>query len=97
LSRSWRGWWVTRGAFGIEIIPELAAQSRADLTALDLENVTIVAKNGTSGHTAGAAFDRVIITAATWDLPAALFEQVVDGGFVLVPLELGRAAARSHC
>jgi protein-L-isoaspartate(D-aspartate) O-methyltransferase len=73
---------------GIEIIPELAVQSRRDITALGLKNVTILTQDGTSGHAAGAPFDRVMITAATWDLPTALFEQVADGGYALVPIEL---------
>ena len=30
----------------------------------------------------------MIITAATWDLPVVLFQQVADGGCVLVPIEL---------
>lgn len=73
---------------GIEIIPELAAQSRTDLNALGQENVTILTQDGTAGHAAGAPFDRVMITAATWDLPSALFDQVAEGGCVLVPIEL---------
>ena len=40
------------------------------------------------GHAAGAPFDRVIITAACWDLPAVLFDQVAEGGRALVPVEL---------
>ncbi len=40
------------------------------------------------GHAAGAPFDRAVITAATWDLPAVLFGQVADGGRILVPVEL---------
>ena len=73
---------------GIEIIPRLAAQSRTDLVALERSNVTILTKDGTSGHSDGAPFDRVMITAATWDLPSPLFDQVSDGGCVLVPIEL---------
>lgn len=73
---------------GIEIIPELAARSQADLAALGLENVTILAGDGTAGAAEGLSFDKVIITAATWDFPAVLFEQVVEGGCALVPIEL---------
>ena len=73
---------------GIEIIPELAEQSRRDLGLAGRRNVTVLAQDGTSGHAAGAPFDRVMITAATWDFPAALFEQVTQDGYVLVPIEL---------
>ncbi len=73
---------------GIEIIPELAEQSRADLAGLGLGTVTVTATDGTAGFPAGAPFDRVMITAATWALPAVLFRQVAEGGLVLAPVEL---------
>ena len=73
---------------GLEIIPELAAQSRADLVGHGLGNVSVLATDGADGHAAGAPFDRVMITAACWDLPGVLFDQVAPGGRVLVPVEL---------
>jgi protein-L-isoaspartate(D-aspartate) O-methyltransferase len=73
---------------GIEIIPELAAQSRADLERLGVDNVFVLAADGAQGHAAGAPFDRVMITAASWDLPAVLFDQVAEGGRLLMPVEL---------
>jgi protein-L-isoaspartate(D-aspartate) O-methyltransferase len=64
---------------GIELIPDLAQQSRTDLEGLGVRNVEIVTGDGVQGHSAGAPYDRAIITAATWDLPAVLFERVTDG------------------
>jgi protein-L-isoaspartate(D-aspartate) O-methyltransferase len=75
-------------ATGIEIIPELAAQSRADLVRLGIRNVSVFAIDGAHGYAAGAPFDRVMITAASWEVPDALFDQVADGGRLLVPVEL---------
>ena len=73
---------------GIELILGLAQQSRADLATLNVGNVEIATGDGTQGYAAGAPFDRAVITAATWDVPAVLFDQVVDGGRILVPVEL---------
>lgn len=73
---------------GIELIAELVEQSRKDLAALQIGNVGIIAGDGTRGHVDGAPYDRAIITAATWDVPLALFAQLRDGGCVLVPIEL---------
>ena len=73
---------------GIELLADLAAQSRSDLEALGLANVAVVTGDGTRGHADGAPFDRAIITAAAWDVPAALLDQVAEGGRVLVPVEL---------
>jgi protein-L-isoaspartate(D-aspartate) O-methyltransferase len=73
---------------GMEIIPELAAQSQADFARLGIDNVSVLAADGAQGHAAGAPFDRVMITASSWDLPAVLFNQVAEGGRVLMPVEL---------
>jgi len=73
---------------GVEIIPALAAQSEADLARLGIDNVSVLAADGAQGHAASAPFDRVMITAACWELPAVLFDQVAEGGRVLVPVEL---------
>ena len=76
---------------GIELIAELAAQSRTDLAALGIDTVEIVTGDGDLGHAASAPFDRAMVTAATWALPLALFEQVAEGGLVLAPIELRSA------
>ena len=73
---------------GVELISELAVQSRTDLDALGLRNVEIIAGDGTRGHAAGAPYDAAIVTAATWDVPVALLDQVADGGRLLIPVEL---------
>ena len=73
---------------GVEIIAELAAQSRADLAAVGLSNVEILARDGAQSVPEGAPFGRVMITAGIWDFPAFLFETMVEGGLVLAPIEL---------
>lgn len=73
---------------GVELLPDLAAQSRTDLASLAIGNLEVVTGDGAFGHPGGAPFDRAIITAATWDLPVALFDQVAPGGRILVPVEL---------
>ncbi len=78
---------------GMEIIASLAARSRGDLAACGLTNVTILAQDGALGCTAAAPFDRVIVTAGVWDLPAMLFEQVTQDGLVIVPVELSGSSA----
>ncbi len=73
---------------GIELLPDLAQRSRMDLEGLAVENVSIITGDGAQGHAAGAPYHRAMITAATWDLPAALFDQIKDGGNILAPIEL---------
>jgi hypothetical protein len=73
-------------ATGIEIDAALARQSRRDLASLGVGNASVVHGDGAGGHAAQAPFDRVMITAGGHSLPPALFDQVFDGGLVLLPL-----------
>jgi protein-L-isoaspartate(D-aspartate) O-methyltransferase len=73
---------------GLEIIPELAAQSDHDLARLGIGNVSVLAADGTAGQATGGPFDRAMITAATWDFPDILFDHIAKDGRVLVPIEL---------
>lgn len=73
---------------GIEIIEDLAERSRRDLAALGIENVTILTGDGSAG-TAGGPFDRVMVTAATWDITDGLLGSVAEGGYLLVPILTG--------
>ncbi|MGK9165155.1 hypothetical protein KXR53_02600 [Inquilinus limosus] len=79
---------------GVEILSDLVRRSRDDLTALGIANVEIVEGDGAAGHAAGAPYDRAMITAAVWDLPAALFDQVAEGGRLLLPIALAGGAGR---
>ena len=75
-------------ASGVEIIPDLARQSRIDLAASGATNVTIVTGDAASVCREQSRFDRVMITAGVWALPPFLFDQVADGGLVLAPIEV---------
>ena len=75
---------------GVEIIPDLADQARADLAGLGCADAAVLTGDATRAPIPGGPFDRVIVTAATWDIPAALFDCVAAGGRLLVPLRLPR-------
>ncbi|MFF2075042.1 protein-L-isoaspartate O-methyltransferase [Kitasatospora sp. NPDC058162] len=68
----------------VELDPDLASQARNRLRAADLRP-TVVAGDGTLGHSEGAPFDRVHFTAAVQRLPSAIIEQTAPGGVILVP------------
>jgi protein-L-isoaspartate(D-aspartate) O-methyltransferase len=70
----------------IERIPQLAELARRNLADLGLDNVEVVAGDGTRGLPDRAPFDAVIVAAAADTLPAVLAEQVVPGGRVVAPL-----------
>jgi len=73
--------------YTIEIVPELAARARAVLEAdLRLTNVRFRTGDGSIGWLEEAPFDRILVTAAAREVPAALIQQLVPGGRMILPV-----------
>jgi protein-L-isoaspartate(D-aspartate) O-methyltransferase len=70
-----------------EIIPELAQAAARAVKSLGIANVHIVAGDGGDGYADGAPYDRAIFTAGTFDLPRHFYEQMRDGGLLLVVIK----------
>lgn len=64
-----------------------AAQTR--LANLHVTNVEFVIGDGSQGWPAGAPFDRILVTAAAGEIPPPLFEQLAEGGVLVIPLVEG--------
>ena len=56
------------------------------LRVQNCKNVQLVVGDGTRGCLANAPYDRIIVTAATEDIPTALWEQLAEGGILVIPL-----------
>lgn len=70
----------------IERFAGLADRAQRLLRALEYRNVTVLVGDGTLGHTGGAPYDAIIFTAAAPRVPAALLEQLADGGRLVGPV-----------
>ncbi len=75
-------------AVGVEILPSLAAQSRASLARNGIANAFVALADGAGGYPQMAPFDRVILTAGLWDLPPVFFDQVAEGGLLVAPFQI---------
>jgi protein-L-isoaspartate(D-aspartate) O-methyltransferase len=75
--------------YSIEINPVLAERARRTLEELDYANVAAKAGDGFFGWPAEAPFDAIMVTAAPEKVPPALFDQLKEGGRLIIPL--GRA------
>jgi protein-L-isoaspartate(D-aspartate) O-methyltransferase len=85
----------TEGAVtSIDIDPDTATGARHALDENGYGRVDVVTGDGFAGVPERAPFDRVIVTAAPWDLPGSWFDQIVPGGVMVVPLRW-RAQTRS--
>jgi protein-L-isoaspartate(D-aspartate) O-methyltransferase len=72
--------------YTIEILPELAEQSRTTLEALGYKNVRIRIGDGYLGWPENAPFDRIIVTAAPDHVPQPLIDQLKPGGKMIIPV-----------
>lgn len=70
----------------VEVIPELAERARRILATVGCQNVHVHDGDGWLGWPTGAPYDRAVITAAPETMPAAIVDQLTDGGFVLAPV-----------
>jgi protein-L-isoaspartate(D-aspartate) O-methyltransferase len=77
---------LSRRVCSIERIPTLAARARAVLEALGYANVWVRVGNGTLGWSEEAPFDRILVAAGGPSVPPPLFEQLADGGRMVLPL-----------
>lgn len=72
--------------FSVERIPELAERARAALRDLGYHNVTVHTGDGSEGWPEKAPFDRILVTAAAPEVPAALLGQIGDNGVIVLPV-----------
>jgi protein-L-isoaspartate(D-aspartate) O-methyltransferase len=74
----------------VELDAEIAAAAREHLAAAGLgpDRVTVITGDGALGWSAGAPYDRIILTAGAWDVAPAWFAQLCDGGRLVLPLAL---------
>jgi protein-L-isoaspartate(D-aspartate) O-methyltransferase len=69
----------------IERVPELAARATAALAEAGLEHVEVLVGDGSLGAPERAAFDGIAVAAAAPEIPSALYDQLVDGGRLVLP------------
>jgi protein-L-isoaspartate(D-aspartate) O-methyltransferase len=77
---------LARRVCSIERLASLALRARALLEGLGLNNVWVRVGNGTLGWADEAPFDRILVAAGGPSVPPPLFEQLADGGRMVLPL-----------
>ncbi|MGC2409695.1 MAG: protein-L-isoaspartate(D-aspartate) O-methyltransferase [Methyloceanibacter sp.] len=77
---------LCRHVWSIERYRELQKAADRRLTQLGITNVTTIIGDGWLGWPPQAPFDRIVVTAAAPEAPAALVEQLKLGGRMIIPL-----------
>jgi protein-L-isoaspartate(D-aspartate) O-methyltransferase len=71
----------------VEIVPELVALARENLRRTGRDgNIEVVEGDGSWGYTPRAPYDAISVAAGAPDIPAALLEQLKDGGRMVIPV-----------
>ena len=77
---------LAKEVYTIEILPPLADRARETLSALRYRNVQVRTGNGYLGWPEHAPYDRIMVTAAPDQVPAALVQQLKVGGLMAIPI-----------
>jgi len=77
---------LVRRVYTVERHRNLARDAESLFRKLDLPNITVVPADGSQGLPAQAPFDRILLTAAAEDPPAALLAQLKPGGIMILPV-----------
>ena len=72
--------------FTIERHRSLAEAARENLERVGYRNVTVIQADGTQGWPAAAPYDRIIVAAAAPAIPTPLFDQLAEGGKLMIPV-----------
>ena len=75
-----------RRVCSIERLPRLAERARTLLEHLGYDNVWVRVGSGTLGWPDEAPFDRILVTAGGPSIPPPLFQQLGEGGRMVVPV-----------
>ena len=70
----------------IERVPELAERARATLEEAGYRRVEVRVGDGTRGVPERAPYDGIVVAAAAPAVPEALYEQLANGGHLVVPV-----------
>lgn len=72
-------------ALGVELEPVLGLQAQRNLSRLGIDNAQVLIQDGNTA-VFDRKFDRVIFTASTYFIPNFIWEAVVDGGQIVIPI-----------
>lgn len=71
-----------------DIDPDIVERAGTFLQAAGYDHVQVVETDAEHGFPMAAPYDRIIVTAGSWDIPPAWIEQLAPDGRIVVPLRL---------
>jgi protein-L-isoaspartate(D-aspartate) O-methyltransferase len=81
----------------VESDPRLSAAARANLTALGLGNVQLQEAPLDAGWRAGAPYNVILVNGAVGEIPAAVTDQLAEGGRLVTVTEGSAGPSEARC
>jgi len=72
--------------FGIDIIPELVERAKKTIKKIKIKNIELKCADGRHGCKEHAPYDRILVSAASDEVPSELFGQLKEHGLLLAPI-----------
>lgn len=72
--------------YSVERHAQLAREAQDTLSHLGIANVSVLVGDGSQGFAEYAPFDAIVVSAAAAKIPAPLFEQLREGGRMIIPV-----------
>ena len=79
----------------VDLVPEIVAQAAKNLESQGTFGIHFHCSDGWQGWPGGALYDSIIVTASSYDVAPAWFEQLRDGGRLVFPLEISTGNDRA--
>jgi protein-L-isoaspartate(D-aspartate) O-methyltransferase len=77
---------LVRQVYSVERYASLARAAQATLARLGFNNVEVILGDGSRGLPDRAPFDAIVVSAAAPQIPPPLFEQLREGGRMVIPV-----------
>jgi protein-L-isoaspartate(D-aspartate) O-methyltransferase len=81
---------LCRRLVSVERIDALSQAAGRVLEDLRCENIELCVGDGSLGWPPGAPYDGIIVTAGAPDVPRPLYDQLAEGGRLVIPIGMGR-------
>lgn len=77
---------LAKEVFSVEIVKELYKTAKERLNLLGYSNVYLSYGDGRKGWRDQRSFDKIIVAAASAEIPEPLIQQLKENGFIIIPL-----------
>jgi len=88
---------IAASVVAVESDPQLAAAARANLAALGCGNVQLQEAPLHAGWRAGAPYNVILINGGVAEIPAAISDQLAEGGRLVTVTEGGAGPSQARC